>query len=30
MWSKDELKRLRDNGGDFEAALAEAIGEPES
>jgi ABC-type multidrug transport system ATPase subunit len=29
-WSKDELQQLRANGGDFEAALAEAIGEPEN
>jgi ABC-2 type transport system ATP-binding protein len=29
-WSKDELQHLRANGGDFEAALAAAIGEPES
>jgi ABC-2 type transport system ATP-binding protein len=26
-WPRDELQRLRDKGGDFEAALAEAIGE---
>jgi hypothetical protein len=26
-WSKDELQRLRANGGDFEAALALAISE---
>jgi ABC-2 type transport system ATP-binding protein len=24
-WPRDELQRLRDQGGDFEAALAEAI-----
>ena len=27
VWPKDELQRLRDMHGDFEAALAAAIGE---
>jgi ABC-2 type transport system ATP-binding protein len=26
-WPKDELQRLRDQHGDFEAALAQAMGE---
>jgi hypothetical protein len=27
VWPKEELQRLRNAHGDFEAALAEAIGE---
>jgi len=28
VWARDELQRLRANHGDFEVALAEAIGDP--
>lgn len=28
VWEKQELQQLRSSGGDFEAALAEAIGQP--